>query len=372
MEKGLVEILGILLLGLPIGLFTIRFFFKGSILHRITGLWIFSLALYIVLANIKWVYPNVFPPYITLPFGIIVVILIFRHVAQSILRPLENSITDIKQISEGNLRVRINSEYMQRPDELGRLTRAIDELTHKLSDVIEGISSVSNQLDTASDILRNSSHSLSDSVNTQASSIEEISSTMEEIVSSIQHNADNSKETESIVISANRSLEEGNRSTNIALDSMKEIAEKIGVINEIAFQTNILALNAAVEAARAGDQGKGFAVVAAEVKRLAERSSKAANEIILVSQKGSHISELARELMNKNLPEIRKSSQLIQEITASSLEQKTGSMQVNESVQQLNSIIQQNAASAEELASNAELLTEKSSRLRELISFFRV
>ena len=153
---------------------------------------------------------------------------------------------------------------------------------------------------------------------------------------------------------------------------MKEIAEKISIINDIAFQTNLLALNAAVEAARAGDQGKGFAVVAAEVRRLAERSSLAANEIISVSQKGASMSEQAKELMNKNLPEIRKSSQLIQEISAASLEQKSGSMQVNESVQQLNSITQQNAASAEELASNAEELTAKSKQLADLISYFKL
>ncbi|MFK5949406.1 MAG: methyl-accepting chemotaxis protein [Methylococcales bacterium] len=143
-------------------------------------------------------------------------------------------------------------------------------------------------------------------------------------------------------------------------------------MNDIAFQTNLLALNAAVEAARAGDQGKGFAVVAAEVKRLAERSRDSANEIIEVSQKGASVSEQARELMNKNLPEIKRTSELIQEITAATLEQKSGAIQVNESVQQLNSITQQNASSAEELASSAEELTTKSKMLTELISFFKL
>lgn len=153
---------------------------------------------------------------------------------------------------------------------------------------------------------------------------------------------------------------------------MKKIAKKITIINDIAFQTNLLALNAAVEAARAGEHGKGFAVVATEVKKLAERSRNAANEIMEVIYKGSDISEKARKLMNKYLPEMQKTSQLIQEITAASLEQKSGSEQVNESVQQLNNITQENASSAEEVASSAEELTAKSKALNDLISFFKL
>jgi methyl-accepting chemotaxis protein len=262
--------------------------------------------------------------------------------------------------------------YAKGDDEMARLTKGIAGLNEKLKEVIEGIMVASEEIENAGEQLSSSSIMLSEAVNEQASSLEEISATMEEIVSSIQQNAENAKQTEVIAVTTGNSLEEGNKSTNIALDSMKEIAEKISIINDIAFQTNLLALNAAVEAARAGDQGKGFAVVAAEVRRLAERSSMAANDIISVSNRGAEISEKARVLMNKNLPEIKKTSQLIQEISAASLEQKTGSMQVNESVQQLNGITQQNAAAAEELASNAEELTAKSKHLNDLVTFFRL
>lgn len=372
MQSNFVLFAVVNVVGILAGVLSIRYYYKGSIFYTIGMFWLGTLVLMYDVTKLGDMLPNLFPVYLNVPLVLIVVILCFRFVSQRLVNPLNENIKSLKEIGKGNLRVSINSNYLQRQDELGYLSSAVKDVSQKLHELIDAVTEVSEEIEKQGEYLSSSSALLSQSVNLQASSIEEISSTMEEIVSSIQHNADNSKETESIVINANQSLEEGNKSTNIALDSMKEIAEKISIINDIAFQTNILALNAAVEAARAGDHGKGFAVVAAEVRRLAERSSKAANDIISVSHKGSHISVQARELMNKNLPEIRKSSKLIQEISAASQEQKIGSMQVNESVQQLNSITQQNAASAEELASNAELLTEKSKQLRDLISFFRV
>lgn len=371
-SRDLINILFPLILGLPIGLITIRSIFKGSILYYITTLWLISLLGVITTTNLKHVYPEQFPFYLSFPVGAGIALYCIYLVNKKIKKPLANTINSLKTLSQGNLSVNVDQQLEMANDELGNISQSIRVLSEKMRDVVSGISAVSEEIDDAGEQLSSNSSMLSEAVNEQASSIEEISSTMEEIVSSIQQNADNSKATENIVISTNKGLVEGNKSTNIALDSMKEIAEKISVINDIAFQTNLLALNAAVEAARAGDQGKGFAVVAAEVRRLAERSSIAANEIISVSKEGAAVSEEARELMNKNLPEILKSSKLIQEISAASLEQKSGSMQVNESVQQLNSITQQNASSAEELAANAEELTAKSKHLKELISFFNI
>jgi methyl-accepting chemotaxis protein len=372
MTKDLISALIPLALGLPIGIITIRYFFKGSIMLYMSILWLASLLVVTTLSNLKYTFPDYLPVYISTPLGIGFAIFCMYLISKKVKSPLENAISVLDEFANGNLSISINDQYANNNDELGRLTKSMRSLVDRFTEVVNGISSASEQIESAGKQLSDNSVMLSESVNEQASSLEEISSTMEEIVSSIQQNADNSKETETIVVNANKSMEEGNTSTNSALDTMKEIAEKISIINDIAFQTNLLALNAAVEAARAGDQGKGFAVVAAEVRRLAERSSLAANEIIAVSQKGASMSEQAKELMNKNLPEIRKSSQLIQEISAASLEQKSGSMQVNESVQQLNSITQQNAASAEELASNAEELTAKSKQLADLISYFKL
>lgn len=370
MQKEIVAMLIVIIIGSVSGIATIRFFYKGSIFSTIATLWIATLVLLYLVTKLGTIMPDKFPIYLTTPVVIVIVIFCFRHVALNVLKPLKDNILNIKKISKGNLNVAVTSEFLQREDELGDLSSSVKEVSTRLKEIIEVFALSTEELERAGEQLSASSVSLSQAVNHQASSIEEISATMEQIVSSIQQNADNSNETESIVTKTNQSIEEGNKSTNIALDIMKEVAEKITVINEIAFQTNLLALNAAVEAARAGEHGKGFAVVAAEVRRLAERSSIAANDIVAVSKKGADVSERARELMNKNLPEIQKTSKLIQEISAASSEQKSGSMQINDSVQQLNSVTQQNAASAKQIAENAQELMAKSKHLRELISFF--
>ena len=195
---------------------------------------------------------------------------------------------------------------------------------------------------------------------------------MEEMSANIQQNTDNAQETEKISLSATEKVKEGYKSAAISVNAMKEIAEKISIINDIAFQTNILALNAAVEAARAGEHGKGFAVVAAEVRKLAERSKIAADQIDQLSKNGVEISQKAGKQLEEVVPEIEKTAKLVQEITAASFEQNSGSNQINNAIQQLNQITQQNAAASEEMATSSEELAGQAEQLKNIISFFKL
>jgi methyl-accepting chemotaxis protein len=195
---------------------------------------------------------------------------------------------------------------------------------------------------------------------------------MEEMASSIRQNTDNATQTEKIAIKSAVDAREGGKAVNETVAAMKEIATKISIIEEIARQTNLLALNAAIEAARAGEHGKGFAVVASEVRKLAERSQSAAGEISGLSIRSVAIAEQAGEMLTKMVPDIQRTSELVQEITASSKEQDVGAEQINKAIQQLDQIIQQNASASEEMASTSEELSSQAGQLSDAISFFKV
>jgi methyl-accepting chemotaxis protein len=194
---------------------------------------------------------------------------------------------------------------------------------------------------------------------------------MEEMVSNIKQNADNAQQTDKIANKSAKDAQESGKSVLEAVAAMKEIANKISIIEEIARRTNLLALNAAIEAARAGEHGKGFAVVAAEVRKLAERSQKAAGEINQLSTTTLHVSEKSGEMLEKLVPDIQRTAELVQEISAASKEQDTGAEQINKALQQLEQVIQQNASAAEEMASTTEELTGQSEQLVGALSFFR-
>jgi methyl-accepting chemotaxis protein len=200
--------------------------------------------------------------------------------------------------------------------------------------------------------------------------VEETTSSLEEMSASISQNAENSRQTEQMSLKGARDAEEGGKAVRETVEAMKTIAERIGIIEDIAYQTNLLALNAAIEAARAGDQGRGFAVVASEVRKLAERSQTAANEISGVASNSVKLAERSGTLLAELVPGIRKAADLVQEVAAASNEQSTGVAQINRAMAQVDQVTQRNAAAAEELASTSEEVASQAQSLQQLVSFF--
>lgn len=289
--------------------------------------------------------------------------------AGSISRPVLLMNTFIDRFADGDLTATLT---MERQDELGKMSQRLSHAIGKLKGVVGDVRAASQQVAAGSGELSDSANRMSQGATQQAASIEETSSAMEEMVSNIQQNTDNATTTEKISQKASKDAEETGIAVTQAVGAMKQIAEKISIIEEIARQTNLLALNAAIEAARAGEHGKGFAVVAAEVRKLAERSQTAAGEIGSLSASSVEVAEKAGAMLSSLVPDIRKTAELVQEIAASSREQNQGAGQINQSIQQLDGVIQQNAGASEEMAATSEELSSQSEMLESAISYFQV
>jgi methyl-accepting chemotaxis protein len=271
-----------------------------------------------------------------------------------------------EEIAQGNLTVTIRERSAQ-----DKLMQALTSMVAGLTRTVSDIRTIAGEVASASQAISEASVQVSNGASAQAASAEEASSSMEEMGSNIKQNADNAQQTDKIANKSAKDAQESGKSVVEAVAAMKEIASKISIIEEIARQTNLLALNAAIEAARAGEHGKGFAVVAAEVRKLAERSQKAAGEINQLSGTTVKVSEKAGEMLDKLVPDIQKTAELVQEITAASKEQDAGAEQINKALQQLEKVIQANASAAEEMASTTDELTSQSDQLVSALGFFR-
>ena len=309
---------------------------------------------------------------------IILLIIIFISVviARSIAIPINTVKDAIVGVAEGDLVLSHISEKERkkinnRNDEIGEIGRSTENMLVNLIGIVKQVRSAADQVLSGSEEISLSAQKISQGTTEQASSAEEVSASIEEMNSIISQNAENSVNTEQIAQKTANNAEDGGAAVDSSVNAIRDISEKINIIGEIARQTNLLALNAAIEAARAGDAGKGFAVVATEVRKLAERSQKAANEIAEVSKTTVGTSVKAGEIIQKIVPDIRKTAELIKEITSSSKEQSSGAGQISSAMIQLDNVIQNNASASEEMASMAEELSGQSKQLSEAISFFR-
>jgi methyl-accepting chemotaxis protein len=301
--------------------------------------------------------------------ALLIAIFTALFLTRGIVRPLSEAVAVANSLAAGDLTVNVE---VKSKDETGQLLEAIKNMVDKLKHVVSDVMSASDNVASGSQELSATAQQLSQGATEQAASAEEISSSMEEMTSSIKQNSDNSSQTEKIAIKSAVDAKEGGKAVTETVSAMKEIATKISIIEEIARQTNLLALNAAIEAARAGEHGKGFAVVASEVRKLAERSQAAAGEISELSSRSVQVAEAAGEMLSKMVPDIQRTSELVQEISASSREQDSGAEQISKAIQQLDSVIQQNASASEEMASTSEELSGQAEQLKESISFFRI
>jgi methyl-accepting chemotaxis protein len=290
-------------------------------------------------------------------------------IAMNINKGLRGAVQAVQNVSEGDLTrfAEINSR-----DEIGELLGHVNTMIERLRGVVGDALAASDNVSSGSQELSASAEQLSQGATEQASAAEEASASMEQMASNIKQNADNAAQTEKIARQSSKDAETSGQAVNRAVGAMRTIAEKISIVQEIARQTDLLALNAAVEAARAGEHGKGFAVVASEVRKLAERSQAAAAEISSLSGSTVQVATEAGEMLNRLVPDIQKTAELVSEISAACREQDIGASQINEAIQQLDKVTQQNAGASEEMSATSEELASQAEELQASIAFFRV
>ncbi len=301
--------------------------------------------------------------------GTLLALVLGSIIIRGIVVPLRQASALANRLAEGDLSGRVT---VAGEDEIGQLLRSMQRMVQQLSHIVSEVNGASDALASASEEVAATAQALSQGTSEQAASVEETTASIEQMLASIDKNAEHARVTDGMSAQAFAEAREGREAVTRTVDAMKSIADKISIIDTIAYQTNLLALNAAIEAARAGDHGKGFAVVATEVRKLAERSQIASREIGEVAQDSVELAGQAGRLLDALVPSIQQTSTLVQEIAAACGEQATGAAQITRAMEQLNSVTQHGASSSEELASTAEEMSGQAQQLQQIMAYFKV
>jgi methyl-accepting chemotaxis protein len=290
-------------------------------------------------------------------------------ITRSITRPIACAVGVARQLAEGDLAVPIPDTSN---DEMGHLLRAMNEMVVNLRRVVQDVSMAATTIAAGSEQMTTAAQQVAAGATQQSASTEQSAAAMEQMGASVRHTADNAQQTDRLASKAATDAQASGRAVVDTVSAMKNIVDKIGIIEEIARKTDLLALNAAVEAARAGEHGRGFAVVASEVRKLAERSASAASEISQLSRNGMVLAQGTGDMLTRLVPEIHRTAELIQEVSAASREQSTGIEQTNRALQDLERVTQQNASAADEMAATASELAGQAQQLQTAVSFFKL
>lgn len=358
---------GTLVLGLTLVYFIFR---KTFMLHAYNVAFLLAIVALVVGGMIPIYGVKSF--FVVAPIVTVVFISLFISLRRFVARPIVQIMEVLRSVSEGDLTVRPEEKLLSTRNEIGELSSYVETLVLSLAKALNEVQRATEFINHASDQFRTESEMLARGANDQAASAEEISASMEEMAANIDQNLERTREGARIGSNVSEELEEVNEAFDRTSAAMERIREKTGIVIDIAHRTNILAINAAIEAARAGQLGRGFAVVAAEVRRLADQSQEASNEIEMISNESIRAVGEMGEKIAQSAPNIRRTLALMNEIAAASQEQATGSDQINTALNQLAHVTSENSTEAENLRAGAMKLVETAENLEQTNSFFKL